>query len=152
MNAVTTGLAKAKYDPEKNQVYINFKGLATKETFKETLDIVLEIGLINRVNRWVLNMDHLEGTKANNLIQLVLQWVRNAYDKNVNYGVKQKAEIIIISEPNLRKLTLAVKKAHDRGLIPQWVTFRLYESESKIYRPQEITKEPIKVMAIQESL
>jgi len=150
MNAVTTGLAKAKYDPDKHQVYINFNGLSTKEILKETLDIVLEIGLINRVNRWVLNLDHLEGTNANNLIRIVLKWLGNAYDKMVNYGVKQRAEIIIISEPNLRKLTLAVKKAHDSGLIPHWVTLRVYESEIKIYRKPEIAKEPIKIMAIQE--
>ncbi|MFW6223190.1 MAG: hypothetical protein ACOC3T_06220 [Bacteroidota bacterium] len=145
MNVVTTGLAKARYNPKYHQVHIVFDGWATRESFQETLDIVLEVGLINRTSKWVLNLDQLKGLKPDHVIQVLIHWMNEAYDKKMIYGVKDKNDLSIISKNNLRKYTLAVQRVKNNSMISNWISLRVYENENKLHRPTKIRNKELSV-------
>lgn len=152
MNAVTTGLAKAKYDPEDHQVNVFFNGWATPESYQETLDIVLEVGLINRTNHWVFNFDQLKGLKPEYMVHVLVEWMKGAYEKMLTYRVNNKGQIAIISSKDLRKFSVAVKKAKDKHLIPEWITLKVFENESKLFKPEKVKTKTMEISSIEESL
>ena len=152
MNAVTTGLAKAKYEEQDHQVKIVFDGWATRESFQETLDIILEVGLINRTNQWLLNCEKLKGLKQDYIIYVLIQWMKDAYEKMIIYGVKEKSELSIISNNNLRKFTVAVKKAKNNQLIPHWITIRVYQEESKLPERAQIRLSDLEIVSLDKEV
>lgn len=151
MNAVTTGLAKAKYDSKNQQVKVVFDGWGTRENFQETLDIILEVGLINRTNKWLLNFDEFKGLKQDFIVYVLIQWMKDAYEKMISYGVKGKSELSIISKSNLRKFSVATKKAKNNYLIPSWITLRVYQQESKLLVRPSIKSLDLEVITFEDS-
>ena len=136
MNCITTGLAKAKYNICHQQVEIIFDGLSTEENFQDNLEIIQEVGLINRARKWILNVNKLQGIKAKVQIRIIVSWMEKMQEKMITYGISQGCEICVVSEDLMRQLTVAIKKMNDQGLIPEWLIIRVAENASKIYYPQ----------------
>jgi hypothetical protein len=107
--------------------------------------------LINRTNKWLLNFDEFKGLKQDFIVYVLIQWMKDAYEKMISYGVKGKSELSIISKSNLRKFSVATKKAKNNYLIPSWITLRVYQQESKLLVRPSIKSLDLEVITFEDS-
>ncbi|MGK7393667.1 MAG: hypothetical protein ACNS62_03805 [Candidatus Cyclobacteriaceae bacterium M3_2C_046] len=99
MNAITNSLAKAKYNPKLSSVEVGFNGYATEDLFLETLDIVVEIGLMNKVNYWLFDINKLSGISAASIMMIIKLWINKHEAKFSKLKINPDGKIALVTKP-----------------------------------------------------
>ena len=113
MYAISNSLAKAKLNEKDNLVEVTFKGYAIPQIYQETLDIIQEIGLSNKLNHWVFYKENFSGLMAAEIINYLLDWAKNGLKRFEKQNVEEPCIIQIIAKSPLNeqlKLELASGK------------------------------------------
>lgn len=97
MNRIINSLAEAEFRRKLNAVEVHFLRKGQSSLYHETMDIAMNISLINHTNRWLLQKSDFEDLSPDAFLNFIELWSHKAYQLFVKHDVATRCQVALVT-------------------------------------------------------